>query len=514
MGATVTSFYFLCFLLALLIIYYVVPKRFQWLILLLFSIAYYLLSGNGILIVYPVMASFVAFAGAYLIEGAGEDEGKRKLYFAISLLLLTGSLFVLKYVNFIINTVNGIVGWFSPDKDPVLPTTSFLIPLGISFYTFSILGYLIDVYNKIAKAEKNFFKFLSFGMYFPMILSGPIMKYREDASQLYVPHKLEYKNITFGAQRMLWGFFKTIVISERMRMVVDTVYNAPGEYHGIYVIFATVCYAFQLYTNFSGAMDIVLGISCMLGLSMPENFKTPFFSKNISEYWRRWHITLGVWMKDYVFYPLLRTKWIGDLQTSLKNRLGKKKGKQLTTFIAMFILWFTVGVWHGGDWKYVIGSGLLHWFYIVTGEILTPPFAKLMDRLHIDPKAKWVEGIRMVRTFILVNIGFIFFRANSFFDAVLLIKNIFVSFDASSFFTGGVFNLGLDVIEAVIALTSLAILIAVSAMQDKGVKVREKIAGFKLPVRWIIWYALLFYTILLGYYGPGFSAAEFIYQGF
>ena len=219
-------------------------------------------------------------------------------------------------------------------------------------------------------------------------------------------------------------------------------------------------------------------------------------------------------MKDYVFYPLLRTKWIGDLQTSLKNRFGKKKGKQLTTFIAMFILWFTVGVWHGGDWKYVIGSGLLHWFYIVTGEILTPPFAKLMDRLHIDPKAKWVEGIRMVRTFILVNIGFIFFRANSFSDAVLLIKNIFVSFDASSFFTGGVFNLGLDVIEAVIALTSLAILIAVSAMQDKGVKVREKIAGFKLPVRWIIWYALLFYTILLGYYGPGFSAAEFIYQGF
>ena len=137
-----------------------------------------------------------------------------------------------------------------------------------------------------------------------------------------------------------------------------------------------------------------------------------------------------------------------------------------------------------------------------------------MDRLHIDPKAKWVEGIRMVRTFILVNIGFIFFRANSFLDAVLLIKNIFVSFDASSFFTGGVFNLGLDVIEAVIALTSLAILIAVSAMQDKGVKVREKIAGFKFPVRWIIWYALLFYTILLGYYGPGFSAAEFIYQGF
>ena len=511
MGATFTSFYFLCFYACILILYYILPQKTQWMFLLLSSIAYYLLSGNGVLILYPVMASLVVYAGIRGIAGT-EKAGRRKGALICVILLLAGVLFVLKYVNFGINTINGIAGIFGAEGT-VINGFRLMVPLGISFYTFSLLGYVIDVYNGIALPQKNFFKLALYGMYFPAILSGPIMRYREDGEQFFEPHSFDYRQVTFGLQRMLWGFFKTLVISERMNLIVNTVYGDYGSYPGAYIWLATICYAFQLYTNFSGCMDIVLGMSQTFGIKLPENFETPYFSKTISEYWRRWHITLGVWMKEYIFYPLLRTNAFAKLGKNMKKRFGKKRGKQLTTFLAMFILWFAVGIWHGGDWKFVIGSGLLHWFYIVSGELLTPFFNRFMERLHINPQSRWVNGFRMLRTFFFVNIGFVFFRADSVYDAWQLLKGAVSVWNPAVLYTGTLFTIGLDWVEFTIAVVSLLILLTVSVLQKKG-SVRERIEKKKLPVRWLIWYALLFYTILLGYYGPGFSAAEFIYQGF
>lgn len=521
MGATFTSFYFLCFYACMLIIYYLIPKKTQWIFLLLSSIAYYLLSGNGVLILYPVCACVVAYVGIRLINGTDNLLRKRAALAAV-VLLLVGVLFVLKYINFGIHTINGIAGLFGAEG-AVLSGFKFMIPLGISFYTFSILGFVIDVYNGIGStngdegahegAQKNFFKLALYGMYFPAILSGPILRYRVDGEQFFTPHKFNYRQVTFGLQRMVWGFFKTLVISERMNLIVNTVYGNPLQYQGVYIWLATICYAFQLYTNFSGCMDIVLGMSQTFGLKLPENFETPFLSKNISEYWRRWHITLGVWMKEYVFYPLLRTNGFTKLGKRMRERFGKKRGKQMTTFMAMFILWFAVGIWHGGDWKYVIGSGLLHWFYIVSGELLTPFGNKLMERLRINPGSKGMELFRILRTFFLVNIGFVFFRASSLTEALGLLRGAVSVWNIGRLFDGSIFTLGLDFIEFTIAVVSLLILLIISIMQQKG-SVREVIEKKKLPIRWVIWYALLFYTILLGYYGPGYSAAEFIYQGF
>lgn len=511
MGATFTSFYFLCIYTAILLIYYLIPKKTQWIFLLLSSILYYLLSGNGILILYPLLACLIAYGGIRLISGT-ESVGRKRIALFSVILFLVGALFILKYVNFGIHTVNGVAGLFGAGRE-VLTGFKFLVPLGISFYTFSILGYVIDVYNGIAMPQRNLLKLTLYGMYFPSILSGPILRYREDGEQFFAPHPFSYKEVTFGLQRMIWGFFKTIVISERMRLIVDTVYGNYTDYAGAYIWLATVCYAFQLYTNFSGCMDIVLGMSQTFGLKLPENFDTPFLSQNISEYWRRWHITLGVWMKEYVFYPLLRTETFSRLSKRMREKFGKKRGKQLTTFIAMFVLWFTVGIWHGGNWKYVIGSGLLHWLYIVSGELLSPFFDKCMKRLSIDPKKGWVDAFRVLRTFFLVNIGFVFFRADSTKDAFYMIKGAVSVWNPGIFFDGSIFGLGLDFIEFTIGIVSLLLLLMVSLLQQKG-SVRERIAGKRLPVRWVIWYALLFYTILLGYYGPGYSAAEFIYQGF
>lgn len=388
---------FLCFYACILIIYYLIPAKLQWVFLLVSSIAYYLLSGNGILILYPLAACLTAYAGIFVM-GRTSDGRKRRTALVFVILLLIGSLFVLKYVNFGINTINGvmgILGW----KQNVISGFHFLIPLGISFYTFSILGYVIDVYNQIAEPQKNFFKMALYGMYFPAILSGPVLRYREDGEQFFQPHPFDYKQVTFGFQRMLWGFFKTLVISERMNLVVNTVYDNYLGYSGVYIWIATICYAFQLYTNFSGGMDIALGISQTFGLKLPENFERPFFAKTISEYWRRWHITLGVWMREYVFYPLLRTQVFSKLGRKCKEKFGKKRGKQLTTFAAMFILWFTVGIWHGGDWKFVIGSGLLHWFYIVMGELLNPVYGRIMQKCRINSDGWFVNGWRVLRTF-------------------------------------------------------------------------------------------------------------------
>lgn len=509
----ITSFYFLCFFTFILIVYYVIPKKLQWGLLLVCSVAYYLLTGNGMLILYPVASVTACYVGIRMLSAkSAEDVKKRKSILALTILVNIGILIVLKYVNFGIYTIDGIAKLFGSSEE-LIKSVDFLIPLGVSFYTFSLLGYVVDVYYGLAMPQKNYLKLMLYGMYFPVIISGPILKYREHGEQFFEPHTFDYVRVTRGLQRMIWGFFKKLVIAERLGMLVDTVYGAYMTYPGAYIWFATVCYAFQLYTDFSGCMDIVLGMSESLGIILPENFQTPFFSGSIAEYWRRWHITLGVWMKEYVFYPVMRTGFFTNLNQSWREKFGKKKGKKYATFAAMFILWLTVGIWHGGDWKFVIGSGLLHWFYIVMEEVLAPPCAHFMEKFRINAKGRTVGVVRIVRTFFLVCIGDLFFRAASVGDAFAMLRESVSVWNPSVLINGSLFELGPERIEVVIAAVALLLLYLVSLLQQKG-SVRERIARMPLPVRWMIWYALLFGVILFGCYGPGYSASEFIYQGF
>lgn len=509
----ITSFYFLCFFSAILIVYYLIPAKLQWCLLLVCSIVYYLLSGNGVLILYPVVSVTTCYAGIRLMEAVPEEQTKRrKQILAGTILANVGILVALKYVNFGINTVNGIAK-LCGFRGELLRGMDLLVPLGVSFYTFSLIGYVVDVYYKIAKPQGNYLKLMLYGMYFPAVISGPILKYREHGEQFFAPHRFDYGQAARGLQRMVWGFFKKLVIAERLGTLVDTVYGGYTEYPGVYIWFATMCYAFQLYTDFSGCMDIVLGMSESLGILLPENFRTPFFARSVAEYWRRWHITLGVWMKEYVFYPILRTPFFTDLNQSWRKKFGKKKGKQYATFAAMFLLWLTVGIWHGGDWKFVIGSGLLHWCYIVLEELLEPPCGRFMKKCRIDPEGRPVNLLRVVRTFVLVCIGDLFFRAASVKDAFAMLGRAASVWNPQILWDGSLLELGLEGVEMAIVALALLLLAAVSLLQQKG-SVRERIGGLPLPARWILWYALLFGVILFGCYGPGYSASEFIYQGF
>ncbi|MCR5503130.1 MAG: MBOAT family protein [Lachnospiraceae bacterium] len=492
MQATFTGFWFFVFFAAVLAVYYLTPKKARIYVLLAASVGFYLLTGKPVLIVCPLTASLIAYAGGLLL-GAKEEpssgKARKRLLFTLIILLFSGSVVLLKYLH---------------------PFGSAFIPLGISFYTFTLLSYVIDVYNGLSVPEKNPLRLVLYGMYFPHILSGPILRYREDAKAFSEEAATGYKPLTFGLQRMLWGLFKILVISERCAKVADTVYGDPASYRGGYVVIAAVFYAFQLYTNFSGSMDMALGMSECFGFRMPENFDTPFLSETVAEFWRRWHITLGLWMKEYVFYPLLRTKLFTKFASANKERFGKKAGKRLTTFAAMFFLWLTVGLWHGGNIKYVIGSGLLHWIFIMLEEVLEEPFGKLWTRLNIDPKHTVLRALRILRTFLLISMAFVFFRADSASQAASMLGSIFSRW---SFSQGGLFSLGLGWIEFTILVVSLLLMTAVEVISRKK-SIRERLSEKPLVLRWAVLYALLFYVILLGYYGPGFDAAAFIYQGF
>ena len=511
----ITSFYFLCCFTVSLLIYYVIPKKAQWAFLLLLSVGYFLTYGNPVVIGYPVAAILVTYLGANQISHL-EEQKTKKTVLSFVVLFDLAILLVLKYLNFGIFTHNAIIEVLH------LPLASwerirFLIPLGLSYYTLSIIGYVVDVYWGLQEPQKNVFKFALYGMYFPVMISGPVTRYKDMEETLFEKHTFNYQQVTFGFQRILWGFFKKLVISERLAVLISTVYNDYQSYPGAYIVVATIAFAFRLYTDFSGCMDIIIGVSQCFGVKVRENFQTPFFSKSMQEFWRRWHISIGVWLKDYLFYPLLRTKFFMGLPKKLKVRFGKKAAKQITTFSAMFVLWFTIGLWHGGGWKYIIGSGLLHWFYIVGGEVMEPVWKKMrafMERVfHVGVESKGFQFFQMLRTFLLVCSGFLFFNSGGMRKAFSMYHSIFTTWNPQILWNGSLLQLGLPVIDCVIVVMSLIILFVVSCLQQKQ-SAREWLAARPLVVRWILLYALLFYVILLGNYGPGYTAAEFIYAGF
>lgn len=482
---------------------------------MLLSVSYSCLAGNAILIIYPMLTIFVAWICTNQMdklrtqktkENEIEINKKIKGMLYLALFASLGVLAVLKYLNLGVYTVNALSDIFGGKA--VLPVLKWLAPVGVSFYTMSLMGYMFDVYYEIGKAERNFFKLLLFGTYFPLMISGPIIRYKDMEGKLFEEHRLEYSNITSGAVRILWGFFKTLVISERLSIVVSEVFNNFENYSGILVALGMMCFTLQLYTNFSGSMDIIMGISKMLGIELPENFRQPFFSETIQEFWQRWHITLGAWLKDYILYPVLRTKTFMEMPKKLKDKCGKKKAKQYTTFLALGLVWLASGLWHGGAWKYIWGTGMLQCLYIIISELTKPFWDKTNEKLHINTKLWWCHLLRKMRTFLLITVGFMFFNAASLRTGFRMLGGLLNTSGVNGFG-----SLGIGVLDWGIIAVSLVLLVVISYMQTKGT-VEDKLAGMNIVLRWGILFALILFVVLFGNYGPGYSAAEFIYQGF
>ena len=504
----ITSLNFIGFILAVLVLYYILPAKFRWPFLLICNLAYMCLSGEYYLVIYPLATVLAAWICTNRMVQS--PDKKRLLYIALAANI--GVLVIFKYLNLGVYTCNAFAQIFG-GKESLLEPLRFAAPVGLSFYTMSVLSYIFDVYYEICEPEKNYFKLLMYGSYFPLLVSGPIVRYKDMSQKLFAGKGFDYKNLTYGAQRVLFGFFKVLVISERLSVVVAAVFEDHASYPGIYILLGITGFALQLYTNFSGSMDIIMGLSEALGIELPENFRQPFFSETVQEFWQRWHITLGGWLKDYVLYPILRTQTFMALPGKWKEKCGKKKAKQYTTFIAMAILWLISGLWHGGAWKYIWGTGMLQCLYIIIGETGSPLFTKIRETLHINEKSFGHRIFRKIRTFLLISVGFTFFNAGSLregFDILYcMLRPSTFCYKLSDELAG----LGLDYKEWAILLFSLLLLWLAELAQTKKA-LRERLADMPIVLRWILLYAGVYYVVIFGSYGPGYSAAQFIYQGF
>lgn len=501
-------------------------KGFQWVWLLIVSYGYYISFGWKPLffILFTTITTYLGgrFLHRYIAESKEKLEAgkkiltvqqkkqikaaakkKKRMVVVVMLLCNFGMLAVVKYTNFLIENINvvlhtGISAW------------SILLPIGISFYTFQSIGYVIDVYQEKYEPEKNFFKYALFVSYFPQIMQGPIGRFNHLAEQLYKNHEFDLVRIQKGFQLIGWGLFKKMVLADRASIYVNTVFTEYYRFCGFYNIVAVLLYSVQLYADFSGGMDIVMGVSECFGIELSENFRQPFFSKSISEFWRRWHITLGTWMKDYVFYPFALSKNMNKLGKFSKKHFGSFIGKTLPICLADLLIFFLVGVWHGAAWKY-IAYGLYNGVIIAFSSMMEPVYTRMKKICHINDKSSMWKGFQILRTFILVNVGWFFDMGVNFTAAVTMMKDVFYQINFAQLTDGTIFGMGMSKIDFFIVAVGCLVWLVISILKEKGIKIRESISNLILPVRWAIYFALIFSVPLLGYIG---TSSGFIYAQF
>ncbi|MBR6185568.1 MAG: MBOAT family protein [Clostridia bacterium] len=386
--------------------------------------------------------------------------------------------------------------------------------MGISFYTLQAIAYLVDIYHGKVQADRNPAKFLLFMSFFPQIIQGPIPRHGHLADQLYEGHAFDYRRLCFGAQLMLWGFIKKLVIAERLAIPVNYLFENYRNYSGPIVFFAVALYGLQVYADFSGGMDIARGVAQMLGIELALNFKQPYYSTSIEDFWRRWHITMGSWMKDYVFYPLSLSKAFTNLSRKSRKILGQFVGKRLPAFLAMFIAYFCVGFWHGANWK-CIAYGVWNGCFIMSGILLEGVYQKSREICGINESAVTWRLFRMLRTFVIVSFGRFFSRAADLPTALDMFGRTFKHWRDITFITNGtLLKLGLNNANWIVLSLFVIVLLYVDSRHEKGISFREVFARQPLLFRWAIYIAAILLVLIFGIYGPEYNVANFVYEQF
>jgi len=524
---------FLLFLLIGVIVYYFIPKKVQWIWLLFISYFYYATFGIKPM-AFIVLTTITTYIGGrliekYSIEGANKilenkanitSEEKKKIkaitkrnkrkVVVVMLLFNFGILAVLKYFNFGFENINGIMHRLLGIQYTITGM-DFILPLGISFYTFQSMGYIIDIYQGKYEADKNIFKFALFVSFFPQILQGPIGRYNRLAHQFYEKHYFDLTKIQRALQLICWGFFKKLVIADRAGIIANQIFDHDDKYYGITIIVGVLAYCIQLYGDFAGGMDVVMGTAELFDIKIDANFRQPFFSHSISEFWRRWHITLGTWMKDYIFYPFSLSKGMNKFGKFSKKKFGNTIGRVLPICLADLLIFFIVGIWHGASWKFII-YGLYNGFIIAFSSLFQPVYIKMFIITHINPKTRAWRLFQIFRTFILINIGWYFDRGNSLKDAVYMMYHSVKGFSFSTLVDGSLLKLGLNGVQIIILLAACAVWFIVSVLKEKNIEVRDAIGARVLPIRWAIYIALIISIPLLGTVSAkvgGFIYAQF-----
>lgn len=527
-----TSYGFFGFIIILFFLYYLVPKKWQWPLLLVASYIFYFIAGPEYLI-YILVTTFTTYFAAYKIEEnlkkqkawlkehkaelskeekqkyKAKEEKVRFRWIFSCILLNLGILAVVKYANFFISNANAILSTFGQTKH--ISFVTLAVPLGISFYTFQAIGYLVDVHRGTIPAEKNFFKLALFVSFFPLLIQGPISRFGDLGKSLYEQHSFHGKTVAYGLQRMLWGYFKKMVVADRVLAAVSTIIGDASTYQGAYIFVGMLFYTLQLYADFTGGIDITIGVAETMGITVQENFIRPYFSKSLKEYWRRWHISMCNWFRDYVFYPVSISKTMQKISKFSRKHLGKVVGKRLPMYLSSFVVWFATGIWHGASWNFIVW-GLSNWIILMVSEEFEPLYDKFHKRFPVERNI-FYKSFQILRTFLLVCCLNLFDCYESIATTLGSFASMFTVHNWNILWNGSMMALGLTKLDYIILLAGIILMLVVSLLQRSG-SVRDKISKLAYPARFVIWYGLFLIVLLMGVYGIGYDAAQFIYNRF
>ncbi len=514
--------------------YYLIPGRIRWLVLLLASYGFYAAQSVNAL-PYILLTTASTWVGAQALgrmqesvksqlkekkTGLSSEQKKalkaaakrrqRAVFFAV-LIVNFGLLGFLKYFNYTAHHAASLLSLIA-GRSLEAPRLNLLLPLGISFYTFQSMGYLIDVYNGKYAPEKNPAKFALFVSFFPQLIQGPIGRFDQLAPQLLAPNRFDGANIYRGAVLILWGFFKKKVIADRALPLVAAVFGNQESYGGAVIAVAVLFYSLQQYADFSGGIDIVTGIAQLMGVRLAPNFKRPYFSTSLGDFWRRWHISLGSWMRDYVFYPFALTGPMVSLSKSLRKRGLAHLSRALPAALGNILVFLLVGVWHGAQLNY-IAWGLYNGAILAASALLEPLYRRAHEAMPVLKKSRAFYLFCVLRTFVIVNIGWYFDRCERFSDSFVMLRKTFLDWRGAQLFDGTLMTLGVTAHDYSLLALSTALLFGVSLAQERGVQARAWLGRQKTPVRWALLYAMLLFVLYAAVSAPG-AADAFMYAIF
>ena len=484
---------FVFFFLIVLALYYLIPVRARYLWLLGASYVFYM-GWNPVYVLLLMFITGVTYINAQWISIYHDEEPRktRKLMLIENTSICLLILFYYKYTNFLID----LCAYVLPLGNLQHAHQDILLPVGISFFTFQAMSYTFDVYSGKTQAEPNFLKYALFVSFFPQLLAGPIERSGNLLKQINRPKKFSFNDARDGFLLMLWGFFLKIVIADRAAVAVNTVYSDIGHYEGWYLIFATFLFGIQIYCDFAGYSVIAIGCAKILGFQLMENFDAPYLADSIADFWRRWHISLSTWFRDYVYIPLG----------------GNRKGF-LRKQINRMIVFLLSGLWHGANLTFV-AWGCLHGLYQIVQEILLPVRRVLVRILHLHTNSIGYKVYRAVLTFLMVNFAWIFFRAENLHDAAAAVRSVIHARNPWIMLDGSIYNLGLNEKNMHLLLAGIFILLAADILKAAGIRVREVIARQDYPVRWIVMVFAIWFILTFGIWGPSYQASQFIYFQF
>jgi Predicted membrane protein involved in D-alanine export len=491
---------YVIFLPIVVLLYYLFPVRVKKYWLLAASYYFYMCwnAKYALLIIASTFITYLSGLGLARVNeaacGQARRDRRKKWIVALSFVSNLGILFYFKYFNFALDLLQSALARIHIQLS--VPAFDILLPVGISFYTFQALSYTMDVYREKIGAERDFFTYALFVSFFPQLVAGPIERSGNLLGQLKVAHRFEYDNLREGLLIILWGFFLKLVIADRLALYIDAVYGARWLYPGCYLALASILFPIQVYCDFYGYSTIAMGSAKLLGIELMENFRSPFLSATIADFWRNWHVSLTSWFKDYLYIPLG----------------GSRKGKFRKQFNRM-VVFLVSGLWHGANLTYVVWGGL-NGVYQVVGELLMPLRLKLSKLLHIDRESLGVKLVQIPVTFLLFAFSMIFFRSSSVGEGLAVIGSILHVRNPWILIDGSLFLHEYDSAMVLPMTLFLGALLFSDICKQRGIAVRKIILRQDAWFRWLSFALATAVVLTFGVWGPGFSEANFIYFQF